>query len=217
MFHLNPEDTTQVRTKIRYSADNELTTDIGYFMMWYAASELAFTNLLAIASRASDLEIFETLCSGMDFRVKLERFRRLRRERGGIGPNLDSRLKYMNDKCRPIRNRLAHCTLSRSEKQEGVYLASTLATLPWDDLQMELPQGMTFKPPITYSAAQLLGWGVWLSKFVLDLAAACRNAGETGEFEITNPQTPEPPADQGIPSPLPPRAKGDKKLQTPTE
>src|SRR6476469_3562755 len=99
MFHLNPEDATQLRTKIRYSADNELTTDIGYFMMWYAASELAFTNLLAIASRSSDLEIFETLCSGMDFRVKLERFRRLRRERGGIGPNLDSRLKYMNDKC----------------------------------------------------------------------------------------------------------------------
>jgi hypothetical protein len=217
MFQLTPKQVTTLRNSIIYGPDVNVTTDVGYFLIWYASAELGFTNLLALASRAGDLEIFDTLCSGMDFRVKIERFRRIRRNSGGIGPKLDARLTYLNDKCRPIRNRLSHCAITRSEKREGVYLASTLATLPWDDFQMALPEGVSFKPPITYTDAQLLGWAVWLSKFVHDLAAAHSHAIETGEFEIVSPQTPELPEDQGTPAPLAPLANEDTQPQIPPE
>jgi hypothetical protein len=217
MFQLTPKQVTDLRNRIIYGPDVNLTTDVGYFMIWYASAELAFTNLLALASRAGDLEVFDTLCSGMDFRVKIERFRRIRRGNGGIGSNLDVRLKYLDEKCRPIRNRLSHCAISRSEKRDGVYQASTLATLPWDDFQMELPHGISFKPPITYTEAQLLGWALWLTKFVTDVSAAHGHAVATGEFEIVNPLTPEPPADQGTPAPLAPLARDDTPSQIPPE
>jgi hypothetical protein len=214
MFDLTPEQVTEYRSTLIAGPDRDLCIDIGHFMIWYSAVELSFTNMLAFASGVADLDIFDSLCAGMDFKVKVERFHRIRRKRGGVGPNLAARVRYMNDKCRPIRNRLAHAAMTLSEKQKGNYLASTLGTMPWDDIGQEQPPGIKHNPPVIYTPAQLLGWGAWLRAFCQDLAVALRRALETGEFEITDPLTPEPPVDEGTHRPPNPRAKHDKPAQT---
>lgn len=56
------------------------------------------------------------------------------------------------------------------------------------------------KPPIIITPEELLGWGAWMEGFTYDLSAAFNHAATTGEFEITNPQSQVPQANQGIPS-----------------
>jgi hypothetical protein len=214
MFILNPLQVTQYRANLIAGPDHPMIVDVGYFLIWYSAAELSITNLLAYASGVTDLDVFDSLVRGMDLQTKIERLNRIRKRRGGVGPNLAARLKYMNAKCRPIRNRLAHCAMFRSDKQQGNYLASTLGTLPWDDMGQAQPPGIKHNPPVIYSDAQLLGWGGWLAAFCQDASQALNHARDTGEFEIANPLTPEPPEDEGTPAPPRPRAKPDKPAQT---
>lgn len=210
MFNLSDLEVTQYRANLLAGEDRNLITDVGYFLIWYSGVELSLTNMLAYASNFSDLDAFDALVGGMDLQVKIERLRRIRKRRGGIGPMLDARLLYLNSKCRPIRNRLAHCAMSRSEKQKGNYLASTLGTMPWDDYGEKHPGGLKHNPPVIYTPAQLLGWGAWLAAFAHDLSEALNHTRTTGEFELVNPRTPEPPVDQGTPSPPNSHAKADK-------
>lgn len=214
MFILNDLEVTQYRANLLAGDDRNLITDVGYFLIWYSGVELSLTNMLAYASNFTDLDAFDALVGGMDLQVKIERLRRIRRRRGGIGPMLDIRLTYLNSKCRPIRNRLAHCAMSNSTKQKGNYLASTLGTMPWDDYGEKHPHGPKSNPPVVYTQAQLIGWGAWLAAFAADLSAALNeNVRTKGEFELVNPRTPEPPADQGTPAPPNPVAKADKPPQ----
>lgn len=213
MFNLTPDEATQYRANLIAGQDRNLAIDVGYFMIWYSSVELSLTNLLAYASGFPDLDVFDSLVAGMDFKVKVERLRRIRRRRGGIGPALSARLKYMDEKCRPIRNRLAHSAMSNSEKQKGNYLASTLGTMPWDDFGVKQSVGLKYRPPVIYTPAQLLGWGAWLAAFATDLSATLNHVVKTGEFEIVNPRTPEPPVDQGTPPPPNPVATPDTPAQ----
>src|SRR5690606_3052610 len=130
MFKLTEKQAVAFRAELLKGPDRNVITDVGYFLIWYSTVELTFTNLLAFVSGMRDLTTFDILSAGMDMRVKIERFRRIQKKRGGIGPNLDTRLTYLDQKCRPIRNRLAHCAVAQSEKQAGCYLASTLSTMP---------------------------------------------------------------------------------------
>lgn len=217
MFNLSPEQVTEYRAKLLAGSDSNLVADVGFFMIWYSTVDLAFTNLLSVAARATDLDIFDSLCGSMDLRDKIRRFRRIRRLRGGVGPDLDCRLTYLDQKCRPIRNRLAHCSLSLSEAQKGNYLASTLGSMPWDDFGEVKPKGQKMSPPVIYTPAQLVGWGVWLSKFATDLSIAHDNALKNGEFEIILPRTPAPPVDQGTPAPPAHPSNDDRPAQNQSE
>jgi hypothetical protein len=215
MFNLTPNEVTQYRDNLLAGEDRNLIPDVGYFLIWYSGVELGLTNLLAYACNFTDLDAFDSLVAGMDLKVKIERLRRVRKRRGGIGPMLDARLRYLDAKCRPIRNRLVHSAMSRSLKQKDAYLSSTLGTMPWDDYGEKQSSGLKHNPPVIYSPAQLLGWGAWLAAFAQDLSEALNAHLKTaGEFELVNPRTPEPPVDQGTPPPPNPRAKGDKPAQT---
>lgn len=186
MLKIPADQIGSYRQAIRSGSDRDTIVDVGYFLIWYSAVDVGFTQLFALASGIHDYWKFDTLCSGMDLRVKMERFRKIRKRNGGIGPNLDKRLRYLDDKCRPIRNRLAHCAIIRAEDGTERYFATTLGALPYKALGEE-KSDPRMPEPIEYSAEQLLGWGAWLALFAKDLSAAMRHATATGEFEIPSP------------------------------
>lgn len=118
---MTPVEVAQFRAATKANADANMAHDVGYFITWYSAVELGITALLAFAAKAPDLTTFDTLCSGMDLRVKIERLRKILKSRGGIGVNLDTRLRLIDDKARRTRNRLAHSFMSHSESGEVRY------------------------------------------------------------------------------------------------
>ena len=211
MFSLDDDQTKAYRAELLAGEDRDLITDVGYFMLWYSTAELGFTNLLALAAGMPRLDLFDTLCSGMDFRVKIHRFQRIRQKNGGVGPNLQMRLDYLDQKCRPIRNRLAHSAVSRSEDGPLRYFVSSIATMPWREWGEPLLGGEHYDPPVTYTPNQLIGWGAWLAAFASDISQAFRLAMETGEFEITAPRSPEPPESLETRKRKARPAKGDKQ------
>jgi hypothetical protein len=212
MIEMTPEQANAFRSRAQSSPDWDLMTDVGYFLIWYAAVELAITLLLAQASGSKNLQIFDTLCSGMDARVKIERFRSI--AKGKIGPNLTARLKHFEEKARPIRNRLAHAMLTRSESGPSVYFASSLSSMPWREWGEPDP-GYPTAPPIVITPEQLLGWGAWFTQFAQDLHGVFIGYERIGVFEIANPKTPEPPVGRASPKPKPARAKSRNSGQTP--
>ena len=214
MFPMPPDQVPAFRAQLRAGADNDMLTDVGYFLVWYSAAELAFTNLTAYICKINDLEMFDTLCRGMDFRVKIERFRRIRANRGGIGPNLDARLTYLAKSCRPLRNRLAHCAMISGNAPARGYLASTIGTLPFQEFGEEFPEGFRFDPPVRIMPQQLLGWGAWLAAFSNDLSATINHLTATGECEIVHPQSSVPLADQESRGQKSRSAKGHKRAKT---
>lgn len=216
MIEIPPAQINAYRNKILQGTDAHLVTDVGYFIVWYSAAELALTTILAVASKSPDLEIFDSLCSGMDARVKIERLRRIRKPFGGIGPNLDLRLRHFDDKARKIRNIVAHSFIGRSESGEERYFASALSSLPWKELNEKSPHPNPKQPRII-TPGELLGWGGWLALLCDDLSACFNAAALTGVFEIENPKTMVPQANQETqPQPIP-RAKRDRRDQKPRD
>ncbi|WP_371432094.1 hypothetical protein [Novosphingobium sp.] len=191
MFGFTPDQADAHRQAVNTLPDSVMYIDIGYFIAWYASVELGITALLALASQASSLSSFDTLCSGMDARVKIERLRKILKAGPGIGSALDERLHYFDKKARPIRNRLAHASLAISESGSTEYYASSLGSLPWKQLGLD-PAHPDHKPPIVITPAQLLGWGAWFQHFGRDLSAAFNHALQTGVFEIVEPESPLP-------------------------
>jgi hypothetical protein len=150
----------------------------------------------------------------MDARVKIERFRVI--AKGKIGPNLAARLKYFEDKARPIRNRLSHAMMTRSESGPSVYFASALSSMPWREWGEPEPSHPT-RPPVVITPEQLLGWGAWFARFTEDLNAAFKLSLLTGVFEIANPASPEPPVDRATPPRKSAPSKSRKRGKTPPE
>lgn len=212
MITITPQQTAAYRKALRESSDANMHTDVGYFIVWYSAAELALTALLAVASGCKEIGTFDTLCSGMDSRVKIERLRKILKAGNGIGPNLDARLRHLDDKARPIRNRIAHSMLGRSENGPDRYFASSLGSMPWRELNDEPPSFAT-RPPIVITPEELLGWGAWFAQFAQDLSAAFNLATQTGEFEIKNPLTSVPQANQGTPYPAKRPTKSHKRTE----
>jgi hypothetical protein len=211
MIEITPAQADSYRAQIRLSEDSELVTDVGYFMLWYSAVELSITLTLAYASGVHDLHTFDILTQGMDARVKIERLRAIAKDK--IGSKLAARLKYFEEKARPIRNRLAHAAMGRSEQGPKVYFASSLSSMPWKEWGEDEPPHRT-KPPIAISPEQLLGWGGWMVAFASDLTQAHRAFRTTGVFEIDNPVTPEPPVGRQSPADKAAPAKARKQPRT---
>jgi hypothetical protein len=216
MITMTPEQALAFRATAAKSADGDMHYDVGYFIVWYSAVELGITGLLATASRAHDLQTFDDLCAGMDCRVKIERLRRILKRRNiPLGPNLDARLRYVDEKARRLRNRIAHAFLARSESGPNRYYASSLGSLPWVQLGQVAP--FPSKPPVVITPEELLGWGAWLAAFTGDISAAFNQAVHTGEYEIVNPGTMVPQEGRGTPVPTTPRANDDTQPQTDAE
>ena len=181
------------RQAIANKGDGNLHIDIGYFLAWYSASEMRITSLLALASNAADYEVFDALTSGMDVRTKIERFRKICKNRIVIGPNLCERLLYFDKKSRPLRNKLSHSFVGINEKRENTYFASTLGNLPWNELGEKRPPWAQKKTqPHAIPAEVLLGLGGWMAQFTDDLGSAFLHFLEKREFEIMNPKTKVP-------------------------
>lgn len=214
MRKIPSEQILSYRDAVRKGPQGDMVLDVGYFLVWFSAAELGITALLALASSARDLNDFDILVSGMDCRVKIERLRKLRKRHGGLGPNLSKRLAYIDDKARPIRNRLAHSFLSNSEKGPPRYFASSMGSLPWKELDGTPPLRGSL-PPVIITPDQLLGWGAWFALFTEDVTHAFNHAIQTGEYEIVNPQTQVPSADQESPDLPEHPATGDNSGQTP--
>jgi hypothetical protein len=190
MIPISSEQVDPYREHIGISGDRNLNIDIGYFLTWYAASEMGITNLLAIASEVKDFDVFDALTSGMDVRTKIERFRKICKHKAVIGPNLNERLSYVDSKARPLRNRLSHSFIGVNQKRPNTYFASTLATLPWNELGEKRPDWASKKTqPHAIPAEVLLGWGGWLAQFTTDLSSAFQHFMDTREFEIIDPKT----------------------------
>ncbi|QUT05263.1 hypothetical protein KFK14_20055 [Sphingobium phenoxybenzoativorans] len=211
MIELTPENIQHIRTNELPKRQSEMFHDVGYFITWYSVAELGITALLAVASGSRDLIKFDILCGGMDCRVKIERLRKCVNATSKIGKNLDARLKYMDEKARPIRNRLAHSSLTHAESGPQRYYASSIASLPWKELGMDNPAPSN--PPITIMPEQLLGWGTWFNHFYMDLSQAFNLAIATGEFEIKNPTTKVPSANRANNPARVARAKRNKPSQ----
>jgi hypothetical protein len=191
MIEIPPAQIDAFRSAILQGPDSKLITDVGYFIIWFSAAELGITTLLAVASNSGELGVFDTLCSGMDARVKVERLRRIRKSRGGIGPNLDARLRYFDEKARKIRNLVAHSYMGVTENMPGRYFAASLGSLPWKELNTPAPMGIQ-APPRILTPAELLGWGGWLARFCEDLSACFNQAATGGAFEIENAKSQVP-------------------------
>lgn len=190
MIQIPKEQVNAYREQVLSNGDKNLHVDVGYFLAWYSASEIGVTSLLALASKSSDLEVFDSLTSGMDLRTKVQRFRKICKNKWVIGPNLDARLTHMDDKARPIRNKLSHSFIGINDKKDNCYFAATLGKLPWNELNEKRPSGVSkIAQPDAIEAATLLGWGGWLAVFSQDLSATFRYFLQQQEFEIMHPKT----------------------------
>jgi hypothetical protein len=191
MPSISPEFAAHSKAQNYTGKDLDLYTDLGFFNAWFAMAELSLTALLALASKAPDLAIFDVLCKGMDARVKVERFRKLVAPAGGGGPNLKSRLKTFEEKAIPLRNKLAHSAITINEDDgPRTYYLSSLSNLPWAELGERPPFPVSGKPEAIMSN-DLHSWGLWLAHVAKDFGAAFNHAASTGVFEIVSPVTPE--------------------------
>lgn len=190
MLVIPKEQIEAFRANTIANGDRNLHIDTGYFLAWYAASEMRITSLLGLASGVEDFEVFDALTYGMDVRVKIERFRKICKNKTTIGPNLSERLTYLDAKARPLRNKLSHSFIGINEKRENTYFVSTLGNLPWNELSERRPDWASKRTqPHAIHAEVLLGWGSWLSQFTKDLSAAFQHFLVSKEFEILNPKT----------------------------
>jgi hypothetical protein len=192
MIALNPAEVEARRDEGLARLDGRLMFDVGHFITWYSAAELSITGLLAAASGVIDHSTFDTLCMGMDCRMKIGRLRKILKNGRGIGANLDHRLIYIDEKARPIRTSIAQSILSFDETHEGRYYAFSLGALSWEEIAQHGSTG--YKPATVVTAAELLGWGKWLELFCADVQETLHSAARTGPFEIEDPKSPMPAA-----------------------
>jgi hypothetical protein len=152
---------------------------------------------LAIATGIRNLEAFELLVLGMDARVKVRRLRMAVEQSATltIGPNLSSRIALFHDKIIPVRNQMAHATLTSDPKRQTLHFAS-LAKLP-SHAHGLLQHG---EPPPSIPLIDIFEHALWLNFFSVDLSAVL-NQFPQQTLEIDSPRSPMPPADpRGHPS-----------------
>jgi hypothetical protein len=190
MIPIRPEQAHAYRLALRTVPEADAYIDIGYLLVWFGAVDLNVSSLLMQASGMRSLQSFDTLTRGMDFRVKVERLRALLKGTDKLGPNLDARLTYIEKKCLPMRNRIAHSLLTHSESGKNEYHFSGIGSLPWKELGISqaVPDGSY--APVTYGAEEILGWGAWLAAFTMqDLPAVTASVITSGQFEVKAPKT----------------------------
>jgi hypothetical protein len=122
----------------------------------------------------------------MDARVKVERLRKAMEKSRvmTMGPNLSGRLSLFYDMIIPIRNKMAHLTLSSDPKKETVHFAS-IAKLPFYahglDQQGERPPSMPLIDVFEHA--------LWLNFFSDDLNKVL-NQFPRQTLEIDHPRSP---------------------------
>lgn len=185
---LSHEEFLAARKKAYSGVDRDMYLDIGFFIAWYAQAELALTAVLAASVQISDLATFDMLCKGMDARVKIDRLRKSAKRHGGIGPNISARLKLFEERVTPLRNKVAHSSITFSEDDKPRrYWLSGLANLPWEELG--LGPRKTDIPPYEVSSRDIYSCGVWLSFFAMDMSSLQRLASARKQLELDAPRS----------------------------
>ncbi len=187
-YQASDELLKQARKVSQNHDERDLFFDIGMFVSWYAAVELAITKTLAVITNSHDLEAFDILCRGMDARVKVERLRKFAKRTGGFGSNLSARMAVFERDAIPLRNKLVHSVLTYSEDAgPRKYFISGLSNMPWVELGMGEPT--TSSKPDIISSIDLYAWATWLSFFGQDLNAMQPLAIAQKQLEIESPRS----------------------------
>jgi hypothetical protein len=194
----------KVREDVFSRPETTLYLHTGYFMSWFAATELQLTLMLAIALRYKRLDDFDLLVRGMDARTKCERLRNACKKYKPMGPNLSTRLDHFERKICGVRNKVAHRYLALPNNDGPVYLA-TLAKMPY----LAFGEKQIGEKPDEMSLLELFEYGLWLNFFSQDLGPLTAQP-DRETFEIDQPRSPAPLAGSQPSSRKARRAKPDK-------
>ncbi|MGN7127532.1 hypothetical protein [Methylorubrum thiocyanatum] len=162
----------QVRKIAFEGVDRTLFLHLGHFYAWFAQVELNITQILAMSLNQQDHEAFELLVQGMDLRVKLQRLRKACKKDDRLGPNMKSRILYLEEKIIPLRNKLSHCAVHKDDNQDLFYIAS-IGRMPWEAIA-GLPQ--VGERPEEISGLRLFEAGYWLCQFMDDTTQAIKDS-----------------------------------------
>lgn len=178
--------TDDTRDDCMESSYHNLYLDTGFFYTQFAGAELCLTGLLQVATHSTDPKAFNLLVSGMDARVKVNRFRNAAKLCGSIGPNLDARLTVFEKQSISLRNKLAHSVVLPHDTDDSIYEIVSILKQPLS-VNHRLP---TLEPPEKLRADRVWKHGVWLNRFVFDMATAIPEWMQSSVFEIKSPLTP---------------------------
>jgi hypothetical protein len=185
-----------------------LPVRLGHFMMWFGACEVLITSMITYVLGFDEYPArLEFIMRGLDGRVKCERLRQAAKSLKPLGPNLDARILYFQEKLAPLRNRIAH---TWPIEEDGVVFFNTLGKLHFVKFKMD-PTLRTEPDSITLDL--LLDHGIWLHAFSNDLLAATNDAAQLGYLEVVEPQSHLPTAPPKDQPPEDANAKSDKRAQ----
>jgi hypothetical protein len=180
------------RVRVFAGEDRDLFLHVGYFFTWYNNVEWKITNLMAVVMREQDFSAFDLLVRGMDGKKKVRRLIRLCKIKGReIEQPLLDRLKHYETKICTLRDRLGHNALCRDEQKSRFYFMN-FDRLPWKELGMDIPDGLSKQPPDHIDAMTLFQHGLWLNSFSDDLTEAVNRAIEDRPLGMKTPRSPLP-------------------------
>jgi hypothetical protein len=210
MEKIPPEAREVLRDAFLKGEASTLPVHLGYFFQWYSVAEVSITTMLAWVLDFYNLEKLEYLVRGMDGRVKCERLRQAARAYRPLGPELEVRLEYFQQKVVPLRNKLVHTWPYLNVKTGRIYFMST--GVPGgtpDELEKRFKSGKAK----TIHLDDLFGYGAWLHLFAQDLTDALCASIDGGALEIASPQSDRPKGFQKGHPPKAGPAKPDRRAR----
>jgi hypothetical protein len=185
-----------------------LPAHVGHFLIWYAITEVAVTTMLAFVLDFRNFERLEYIVRGMDGRVKCERLRQATKRYMPLGPEIEARLWYFEQKVVPLRNRIAH---------SWPYLDETSGRVIFASVGIPLEGTPKFKALKANSVHldEIFDMASWVHLFSQDLAAALASAIRGGSLEATSPLSDRPKESPKGPQPKAHRAKTDRRTRKP--
>ncbi|MEP6827010.1 MAG: hypothetical protein ABJA10_02930 [Aestuariivirga sp.] len=157
---------------------------VGFFMGEFSGIEMRLTAFLAKLAEAKSIDTFHIITSGMDARVKLERFYKLVREL--VAPNLLERLDYFQKTLIKTRNQLAHSGFWKNTKNPELLHCLTIKDLsPFSDVSHDDVE-------LRFNLRQLVIQARWMGKFSKDLTRVYALVGTGKTLEIENPKSVPP-------------------------
>jgi len=200
MEKIPPEAREVLRNAFLTGEAATLPVHLGYFFQWYSVVEVSITTMLAWVLGFYNLEKLEYLVRGMDGRIKCERLRQAARAYRPLGPELEIRLEYFQQKVVPLRNKLVHTWPYLNGKTGRIYFMTTGA--PFGSAE-ELEKLFKSGKAKTIHLDDLFGYGAWLHLFAQDLFEALRASVDGGPLEMASPQSDRP---KGLQKGHPPKA-----------
>lgn len=177
--------------------DQPLYLNVGHFICWYSAVEMALTMLLYgminnhPGGAKLDPDMFHVLSMGMDVKVKTQRLRRAAKARGIEVPHeLAWRLDHYNSKIVGVRNHIVHGTLHWPLNEDTLVAHHVGDIVPWGRDQ----DPDKVRRSYTIEGLELYEHAIWLNVFAYDLAAVGLALLERETLEIESYGTTEPMA-----------------------